>query len=656
MPLIPIANGFELRIGTTLLIRHTEAAPCAFIGRGEARMDMHQGNFAISDYLIERVPLAMAEIDGPLIRFGVLTLRLEETADSAILHVVGAAADLNRLWLRLHAEPGERAWGCGEQMSHLNLRGRRFRLWTSEPGVGREPGSYMTWKAGVAGGDYDSTNAPQPSFLTSRRTFVHLETTAYSVFDFRHAGFHELECWAMPARLELMVAETLPALVGRVSSRFGRQPPLPEWLMNGAVIGLKSGASGFDRLDRIIAAGAAVSAIWCEDWAGIRTTSFGTRLFWDWVWNPARYPDLPTRIAELRARGIRFMAYVSPYLCSDGTLFPEAEALGLFATNAAGGTHLVDFGEFSCGVVDFTKPAARDWFARRIIRGNMLDIGISGWMADFGEYLPIDAILAEGEAVMLHNAWPPIWAGVNAQAVAEAGQTGEALFFMRAAFTGSQAHCPMLWAGDQCVDFSRHDGLRTVITGALSSGLLGHAYHHSDIGGYTSLFGNLRTAELIMRWAEMAAFTPMMRTHEGNRPGHNLQIDQDEAVLAHFAGMTRVWRALVPYLRHLGGEAQRLGLPAQRPLFLHFEDDPGCYEVEDQYLYGADLLVAPVHKAAHESWAVYLPAGVRWVHLWSGEMHQGGQRLRVPAPLGQPPVFWREGSAFAEVFTMLSYG
>ena len=114
------------------------------------------------------------------------------------------------------------------------------------------------------------------------------------------------------------------------------------------------------------------------------------------------------------------------------------------------------------------------------------------------------------------------------------GKTGEALFFMRAGFTGVQKHCPLLWAGDQSVDFTRHDGLVTVISGALSSGLLGNAYHHSDIGGYTSLFGNVRTAELIMRWAEMAAFTPVMRTHEGNRPRDNLQIDQDPEVLGAF--------------------------------------------------------------------------------------------------------------------------
>ena len=93
---------------------------------------------------------------------------------------------------------------------------------------------------------------------------------------------------------------------------------------------------------------------------------------------------------------------------------------------------------------------------------------------------------------------------------------GDAVFFMRAGFSGVQAHCPLLWAGDQSVDFTRHDGIGTVITAALSAGLVGNAYSHSDCGGYTSLHGNVRTVELMQRWCELAAFAPVMRSHEGN--------------------------------------------------------------------------------------------------------------------------------------------
>jgi sulfoquinovosidase len=665
MRLEHLKNGWELSLAGRVLIRHSAVAPFLFIGRGEARMDMYRGNFDIEDYVIERVAMCDIQLVGTAAGYSLecrrerdstLSLRLQLSGDANCLVLTFVAADpgINRVWVRLCAEPEERVWGCGEQMSYFDLRGRRFPLWTSEPGVGRDKSTAITFQAdvaGKAGGDYYTTNYPQPTFVSSRRYFAHLETTAYADFDFRHAGFHELQAWAVPQRLEVCAAGTFLELIEAISARFGRQPPLPQWIYDGAIIGLKDGERSFERLERLIDAGVHVAALWCEDWAGVRETTFGTRLFWNWQWNPHRYPHLPARIAALARRGIRFFAYLNPYLCVDGELFGEADAAGYLARDADGNTYLVDFGEFDCGVVDFTNEAACRWFAERIIRRNVIDLGIAGWMADFGEYLPIDVRLADGrDARMMHNAWPTLWAKVNAEAVAAAGLTGERLFFMRAGFTGVQQYCPLLWAGDQCVDFSRHDGLGTVICGALSAGMMGNAFHHSDIGGYTSLFGNLRTAELMQRWAEMAAFTPVMRTHEGNRPRENLQIDTDKNVLAHFARMTRIYRSLAPYLRTLSLEAAERGIPVQRPLFLHFEADPQSYAVQDQYLYGPELLVAPVHAAGVEHWSVYLPAGATWIHWWTGISYPGGERVLVPAPLGSPPVFHRAGSPFTALF------
>ncbi|ANY78529.1 alpha-glucosidase [Microvirga ossetica] len=666
MPIQTTSNGFDLVLDGKLLLRHRSDAPCLFVGQGDARMDMYRGNFDIEDYVIERTPLAHAVVSGSDIAFSAapgqpvrLGLRVSGGDSDLAIAFRTEDASLNRIWLRVPAEQGEHVWGGGEQMSYFDMRGRRFPLWTSEPGVGRDKTTEITFKSdvtGKSGGDYWNTNYPQPTYLSSRRYALHVETTAYSAFDFRKDDFHEVEIWAVPERIEFTSRPTFVALVEAMSERFGRQPPLPDWVYGGAIIGLKDGANSLDRLEAIIAAGTKVSGLWCEDWVGLRHTSFGARLFWDWKANDDRYPGLRQRIAELEDRGIRFLGYVNPYLAVDGSLFPEAEAAGYFATDENGNTALVDFGEFDCGVVDFTNPDAAAWFAERVIGQNMLDFGLSGWMADFGEYLPIDVKLANGvDAKLMHNAWPTLWAEVNARAVESRGKTGEAMFFMRAGFTGVQKHCPLLWGGDQSVDFTRHDGLVTVISGALSSGLLGNAYHHSDIGGYTSLFGNVRTAELIMRWAEMGAFTPVMRTHEGNRPRDNLQIDHDPQVLAHFARMTRVYVHLVPYLKSLVAEASAQGLPVQRPLFLHFEHDARTYAIQDAYLYGPDLLVAPVWHAGKSEWTTYLPEGADWIHAWSSETFVGGREVTVPAPFGQPPVFYRAGSEFSELFAGLRH-
>lgn len=662
----PEPTGFDLVLDGRLILRHREESPCLFVGRGEARTDMYRGNFEIEDYVVERVPLAHARLDGDRIIFSLaegarsrLTLRVSASEDRRDIAIEFIDADprIDRIWLRTVTQLGEHVWGGGEQMSYFDLSGRQFPFWTSEPGVGRDKSTTITFQAdttGKAGGDYWTTNYPQPTYISSRGYALHVETTAYSAFDFRRRAFHEVEVWAVPQRIELTARDSLAEIVSALSTRFGRQPELPAWVYGGAIVGLKDGERSFLRLEQMREAGVKVSGIWCEDWVGLRHTSFGARLFWDWKGNEERYPGLPARIAALRAEGVRFLGYVNPYLCADGSLFPVAEAAGYFATDGEGKTALVDFGEFDCGIVDFTNPEAAAWFAEEVIGRNMIDYGLSGWMADFGEYLPIDVTLANGvDADLMHNAWPTLWAEVNARAVESRGKTGEVLFFMRAGFTGVQRYCPLLWGGDQSVDFSRHDGLVTVICAALSSGLVGNAYHHSDIGGYTSLFGNTRTPELLMRWAEMAAFTPVMRSHEGNRPSENVQIDQNAEVLAHFARMTRIYVHLAPYLRLLSQDAAATGLPCQRPLFLHHEDDRHTYSIQDAYLYGRDLLVAPVWRAGQEEWSTYLPAGSDWVHVWSGAQFPGGAEAKVAAPLGQPPVFRRADSAHAELFDAL---
>jgi alpha-glucosidase len=666
MQLIEHRGGFEISVGGKALLKHEVARPCFFAGVGNPEVRTNHGRFHITDYVDARIPLTHAVIsrsgEAWRIELGafeggapVLQIEIALSGDRLTMHLTSLDPCMNRLWLRISAAQDERVWGGGEQFSYFDLRGRRFPLWVAEPGVGRDKNTLVTFQADQrngGGGDYHNTYYPQPTFVSSRRYALHVDTTAYSVFDFRQDEFHEIEVWEIPAQIEIWEAAHFVDLVGILSSRFGRQPPLPAWLMQGAVIGLKEGVRTYERLENYISAGVAVSGLWCEDWVGVRETSFGKRLFWDWKWNPKRYPELDVKICELKARGIRFMGYINPYLCTDGTLYPIAAAAGyLVRQPERDEPYVVDFGEFEGGMVDFTNPQAVEWYEDQVIGRNMLDLGLSGWMADFGEYLPTDVRLASGlDGMLAHNAWPTLWAKVNADAVARRGKTGEATFFMRSGFSGSQRYCPLLWAGDQSVDFSRHDGLQTVICAALSSGMLGNAYHHSDIGGYTSLFGNVRPPELLQRWAEMAAFTAVMRTHEGNRPGENLQIDQDAEVLTHFAKMTRVYRHLAPYLAGLCSEAASSGLPLQRPIFLHFEDDPRAYESQIAYLFGADLLVAPVIDAGARSWRTYLPAGAAWIHIWSGTEYAGGADVEVAAPLGEPPVFYRKGSAHRELF------
>jgi sulfoquinovosidase len=659
-------DGFDLLLGDRVILRHRADTPAFRIAKGNPTVTMVRGNFrhedAPSDERVLRylVPypgkqLGISDSIGGKAMVAVDCVPNDD-GHPAVLIVRTLEDGFDRLQIDLVAEPEEHIWGGGEQMSYLALNGRRFPMWTSEPGVGREPGTPLTntlsADGSFAGGDYWTTNYPEPTFLSSRGYSAQLLGGSYSEMDFTESNRHRLSTWHQTAIIELHMADAPAELVQKIPHPSWTKSPLPEWAIGGAIVGLKDGKNSFSRLEKIIAAGAAVSGLWCEDWVGIRQTSFGRRLFWDWQWNSERYPDLPAKVADLKERGIRFLGYVNPYLAVDGPQYAEAAGLGYLALKLdADEPYAVDFGEFDAGVVDFTNPDAAAWFSEEIIGKQMLDFGLDGWMADFGEYLPVDLRLHNGDPMEEHNRWPVHWAKVNADAVASRGRTGDALFFMRAGFTGVQQYCPLLWAGDQSVDFSRHDGIGTVITAALSSGLVGNAYSHSDVGGYTSLHGNIRTEELMQRWYELGAFTSVMRTHEGNRPDDNLQIDSTPELLSGFARWSRVHAALAPWVRHLCDQAVATGLPAQRALFLHYPDDRETFTIQDQYLYGADLMVAPVIEEGAVARDVYLPEG-EWVHIWSGECFGPGRHI-IDAPIGSPPVFRRAGSKYASLFKSL---
>lgn len=651
-------NSFRLSDHGVVLLDHSAAHPCLYVGHGREDVDMYRGNFKIEDYLEERFPLTLTEVeeydDTLLLVFGnILEATLRTTDRVATLSFRSKQESINRFWIRVDADREEHVYGCGEQMSYFDLRGRHFPLWTSEPGVGRDKTTYVTWRSDVenkAGGDYYNTNYPQPTFVSTKKYWCNLKSTAYADFDFRNEAFHELQVWEVPEEIRFESADTYIDLLSKLTDYFGRQPELPDWVYNGLIIGAQGGNErSFGILDKCLDAGVKVSGLWCQDWVGKRVTSFGKRLQWNWKYNEDMYPGLPEKIRELHEKGIRFLGYVNPYLVKGSELFEEAAEKGYFARRSDGEYYLVDFGEFDCGVIDLTDPNAFEWF-KGIIQTYSLGIGIDGWMADFGEYLPTDDIqLHSGKPAMIeHNHWPALWAQCNYEAVKEAGKLGEVVYFMRAGAAGSQKYCTLLWAGDQSVDFSLHDGLATVIVAALSSGMTGCGLNHSDIGGYTSLFGNVRTKEVFLRWAEMAAFTPFMRTHEGNRPDDCFQFYDDDDTLRRMARLTTVYTMLAPYTKKIVRENAECGTPVQRALFLHYEEDPRVFTEQTEYLYGRDLLVAPVYLGDQTSREVFLPED-QWIHLWTGREFDGGT-VTVEAPLGYPPVFYRKDCEDAELF------
>jgi alpha-glucosidase len=437
-----------------------------------------------------------------------------------------------------------------------------------------------------------------------------------------------------------------------LSALVGRQPPLPAWTQEGIWLGVQGGTEAIrGKLARAREAGLRVAALWVQDWEGRRVTSFGSQLMWNWEYDEERYPRLPRLIDELHREGVRFLGYINPFLAIEKELYREASARGFCVKDDAGRDLLVTVTTFPAALVDLSNPEAAAWI-KQVIKEKMIGIGLDGWMADYGEYLPPGACPASGESwESLHNRYPLLWARANHEAVREAGREGDVVFFMRSGFTGSSRYAPLFWAGDQLVNWGRGDGLPTVIPAALSLGLQGVGQHHSDIGGFTSVLWARRSKELLLRWAEQAAFSAVMRSHESNRPGSQWQFHSDEETLRLLARATEVFARLKPYRLQALEEYQSTGLPLMRHPCLHYEGDRTVHRLSYQYLLGRDLLVAPVLRPRSRSWRVYLPED-SWVHLWSGRPFAAGWH-RLPAPPGRPPVFYRAASAFRRDFESL---
>ncbi len=168
-------------------------------------------------------------------------------------------------------------------------------------------------------------------------------------------------------------------------------------------------------------AGARVSPVWCQDWSGENRTVMGKQVWWNWEADGKLYPDLKGAIEKLNARGVRFLGYINPYLVKGSRLYELCRERGWLIARAGGDIYHIKSTTFDAGMLDLTNPETVRFIKDELIKKNMLDLGMSGWMADFGEYLPVDCVLHEGDPALLHNRWPVLWARINREAIEEYG-------------------------------------------------------------------------------------------------------------------------------------------------------------------------------------------------------------------------------------------
>lgn len=644
--------------------------------RDRRRFRFARGSFRIHHRIVESHPASAidrvaqheetVEFSGPLAGTGSrYTLRLTDLGNGVGITVetntAAHAGATMRSRLTFALAPNAGIYGFGAQYSVLDLRGRLLPIWSQEQGHGRGLQPLSRWVnlfAPGSAGDWHTTYTAVPYFVTSDARSFAVDGYAYCEFDMRERGVVTVDHFAPRMAARAYDAGTPADVVRAHTQHCGRMPELPPWIHQGAVVRAGGGSAAVrQRLASLRRAGVPVAALWIEDWCGKRQTVTGSRLWWNWEPDADLYPDWPDLVAQLRDDGVRVLSYYNPFLVDAGrkpnhrdNLFAEAERRGLLVRTRRGRPYFIGQGGFRAALLDLSNPEARSWIEARMRA--QLALGVGGWMNDFAEALPPDCVLHSGEdPLTFHNRYPEMWASVAREAVRNAGCEGDAVFFSRSGAMRSPAASTLFWLGDQTVTWDAHDGLASVVVGLLSSGLSGYALNHSDIGGYFSLnlpgLRYVRTPELYCRWAELAAFTTVFRTHDTNQPGANHQYDSDARTLAHFAAMARLYIALAPYRAAVVREATSTGLPVARHLLLHYPNDPEVIGLDRQFLLGSDVLVAPVLHPDHNRVRLYLPEG-SWTHLWSGRTYDSdGQWIEVAAPIGQPAAFYRSDAAVA---------
>ena len=552
----------------------------------------------------------------------------------------------------------EHLYGAGEQYTHFDLSGQTVPIWVSEhQAVMKIAKKLLREKLRGPQPDFVSkyrnhqSYCSVPSFMSSKNYAIYCHSDSYGRLHFEKKGQVRISFRTPPQSISLLTADDPKDLAGKICELVGIAPKVPSWVGQGAILAMQGGTEVLrQKYQEAKAKGIKISALWAQDWCGHVVTSFGYQVYWNWAADNELYKGLQEFIAELHQDGVRFLGYINTFLKEGAPLYEEAKRQRFLVRHQDGSVYLVKSTTFDAGIVDLTNPTAYEWY-KNVIKKNMIEFGLSGWMADFGEYLPTDSIVYGGDPKKLHNRWPSLWAKCCYDAVAEAGKQDEIFFFNRAAYGHTFQFTNSMWNGDQHVDYSDEYGLGSVVPASLSLSCSGCGVVHSDIGGYTTVMFMKRDAELLRRWSEMNIFTPIYRTHEGNRPKDNAQFDHPE-VIEEFATNSRLYAELMPYRERVYSQYYGNHIPMIRPLYFHYDDEE-AYVNQREYLFGQDLLVTPVMRKGQETWKIYLPKDT-WIQLFTGKEFAGGQWIEIPSPLGLPLAFYRKESEYASLFESLS--
>jgi alpha-glucosidase (family GH31 glycosyl hydrolase) len=434
-----------------------------------------------------------------------------------------------------------------------------------------------------------------------------------------------------------LMAPDMRGVMGEVAELLGRASLPPRWAL-GYLQSTRhfENAAEVARLPREIRE----RRIPCDGL--IYLSSYGEALGWNrgvghLEWQPELWPNPASVLSEVRRQHFEVITHEYPVLHEQSPLFAEAEARGYLLPEGyerVAGTAAAQYRDGQ-RYVDFTNPGAREWWwaAHR----GLVELGVGGWWLDGGEGPPARSTLHAGSGALLHNLYDRLRHQAFAEGEAAVRPDQRVFLLCRSGAAGMQRFGASCWSGDVNNDFAT---LEAQIPLGLNTGLSGVPYWGTDVGGF---FHSVpETAELYTRWFQLGAFSPIFRSHgwvwrEHVPWAHGPEV---EAICRRYAELRY---RLLPYTYTLAWQAHRQGLPLMRPLVLNYPDDPRAWGLAGEYLWGDDLLVAPVTREGATSWPVYLPAGT-WFDFWTGARIEGPAGIAVDAPLDRLPLFVRAGA------------
>jgi alpha-D-xyloside xylohydrolase len=354
----------------------------------------------------------------------------------------------------------------------------------------------------------------------------------------------------------------------------------------------------------------------------------------DFEWDRDAFPEPAQMLQRLGDRGLRRSVWINPYIGQRSPLFAEAAQAGYLVRRPDGRVWQWDMWVAGMGLVDFTNPDAREWFAGKVRA--VLDSGVDAVKTDFGERIPEDVVWFDGsDPHRMHNYYSYLYNRVVFETVEAHRGAGEAVLFARSATVGGQRF-PVHWGGD-CE--STYVSMAESLRGGLSLGLGGFGFWSHDIGG----FEGTPPAALFKRWVAFGLMSSHSRLHGSS--SHRVPWAFDEEAVDVTRSFARLKNSLMPYLWGAAVEAHEAGIPVMRAMLLEFPEDRTCAYLDRQYMLGPDLLVAPVFSDAGEL-EVYVPAG-EWTNWWDGSVISGPGWVRQRHGFDSLPLLVRPGAVLA---------